>query len=206
MAGEVRALASRSAAAAKDIKALIGDSVTRVAEGSSQVEEAGRTMDEIVQSVQRVNDLVAEISAASEEQSRGIDQVHQAVSQMDQVTQQNAALVEEAAAATGSLKAQAGQLSQAVSVFRIPAGTQAATAAAAAPAAMPPARAPACGGSDAPCRPRRDAPGGSAPALPRQQPAPRPLRPRCRAPRHPLPPRPHAGATTTGKRSDLAGG
>ncbi|ADX44205.1 methyl-accepting chemotaxis sensory transducer [Paracidovorax avenae ATCC 19860] len=137
VAGEVRALAGRSAAAAKDIKALIGDSVSRVDEGSSQVAEAGRTMDEIVQNVQRVNDLVAEISAASEEQSRGIDQVHQAVSQMDQVTQQNAALVEEAAAATGSLKAQTGQLSQAVSVFRIPAGTQAATAAPAAPVARP---------------------------------------------------------------------
>ncbi|ABM30835.1 methyl-accepting chemotaxis protein [Paracidovorax citrulli] len=172
VAGEVRALASRSAAAAKDIKALIGDSVTRVAEGSSQVEEAGRTMDEIVQSVQRVNDLVAEISAASEEQSRGIDQVHQAVSQMDQVTQQNAALVEEAAAATGSLKAQAGQLSQAVSVFRIPAGTQAATAAAAAPAAMPrPVRQPAAAVTP------RAAPAAMPPAA-----APRPAAATARAP------------------------
>ena len=133
VAGEVRALAQRSAAAAKDIKGLIGDSVAKVAEGSHQVEAAGRTMDAIVQSVQRVSDLVAEITAASQEQSAGIEQVHQAITQMDQVTQQNAALVEEATAATGSLKAQAGQLAQAVSVFRVEGlqATQTATAAAA---------------------------------------------------------------------------
>ena len=122
VAGEVRALAQRSAAAAKDVKQLIGDSVAKVEEGSAQVAEAGRTMDAIVQSVQRVSDLVAEITAASQEQSQGIEQVHQAVSQMDTVTQQNAALVEEAAAATGALKAQAGQLASAVSVFRIEGG------------------------------------------------------------------------------------
>ncbi|MDR6213819.1 methyl-accepting chemotaxis protein [Paracidovorax wautersii] len=133
VAGEVRALAGRSAAAAKDIKGLIGDSVAKVEEGSQQVAEAGRTMDAIVQSVQRVSDLVAEITAASQEQSTGIDQVHQAISQMDTVTQQNAALVEEAAAATGSLKAQASQLSAAVSVFRIDA-SQAVARPAAAPA------------------------------------------------------------------------
>ena len=136
VAGEVRALAQRSAAAAKDIKGLIGDSVAKVAEGSHQVEAAGRTMDAIVQSVQRVSDLVAEITAASQEQSAGIEQVHQAITQMDQVTQQNAALVEQATAATGSLKAQAGQLAQAVSVFRID-GLQAAPAAAPAPMRRP---------------------------------------------------------------------
>ena len=125
VAGEVRALAQRSAAAAKDIKDLIGDSVARVEEGTGQVAEAGRTMEAIVQSVQRVSDLVAEISAASQEQSQGIEQVHQAISQMDTVTQQNAALVEEAAAATGSLKSQADQLTSAVSVFRIEGGTAA---------------------------------------------------------------------------------
>jgi methyl-accepting chemotaxis protein len=119
VASEVRSLAQRSAAAAKDIKTLIDDSVGKVGEGTQQVAEAGKTMDAIVDSVKRVTDIMAEIAAASQEQSAGIDQVHQAISQMDQVTQQNAALVEEAAAATGSLKAQAAQLSQAVSVFRI---------------------------------------------------------------------------------------
>ncbi len=136
VASEVRALAPRSAAAAKDIKGLIGDSVAKVAEGSHQVEAAGRTMDAIVQSVQRVSDLVAEITSASQEQSAGIEQVHQAITQMDQVTQQNAALVEQATAATGSLKAQAGQLAQAVSVFRID-GVQATSAAAPAPMRRP---------------------------------------------------------------------
>jgi len=119
VASEVRSLAQRSAAAAKDIKTLIDDSVGKVDEGTQQVAEAGKTMEAIVDSVKRVTDIMAEIAAASQEQSAGIDQVHQAISQMDQVTQQNAALVEEAAAATGSLKAQAAQLSQAVSVFRI---------------------------------------------------------------------------------------
>ena len=133
VASAVRALAQRSAAAAKDIKGLIGDSVAKVEEGSHQVEEAGRTMDAIVQ---RVSDLVAEITAASHEQSAGIEQVHQAITQMDQVTQQNAALVEQATAATGSLKAQAGQLAQAVSVFRVD-GLQAAPAAAPAPMRRP---------------------------------------------------------------------
>ncbi|MDA1813308.1 methyl-accepting chemotaxis protein, partial [Bacillus cereus] len=100
VAGEVRSLAQRSASAAKDIKDLIADSVSKVDAGTRQVAEAGRTMDGIVQSVQQVSDLVAEITAASQEQSSGINQVHQAISQMDTVTQQNAALVEEAAAAT----------------------------------------------------------------------------------------------------------
>ncbi|MEX8193119.1 methyl-accepting chemotaxis protein [Comamonas guangdongensis] len=122
VASEVRALAQRSATAAKDIKGLIDDSVAKVEEGSSQVAEAGRTMDAIVQSVRRVSDLVAEISVASQEQSAGINQVNQAISMMDQVTQQNAALVEQAAAAAGSLKAQAGDLAAAVSVFRINGG------------------------------------------------------------------------------------
>ncbi|WP_312304047.1 methyl-accepting chemotaxis protein [Pulveribacter sp.] len=145
VAGEVRQLAQRSAAAAKDIKALIQDSVARVEQGSHQVGEAGRTMQAVVDSVQRVSDLVAEITAASQEQSGGIEQVHQAVTQMDQVTQQNAALVEESTAATGALKAQASQLAAAVSVFRVEGGAAATVRAAAAakPAAMAaPARAP----------------------------------------------------------------
>ncbi len=119
VASEVRSLAQRSAAAAKEIKTLIGDSVEKVEEGSKQVEEAGRTMDEIVGSVKRVTDIMGEITAASQEQTSGIEQINQAISQMDQVTQQNAALVEEASAAAQSLQEQAGSLVQAVSVFTL---------------------------------------------------------------------------------------
>ncbi|MCY1168687.1 Methyl-accepting chemotaxis protein (MCP) signaling domain protein [compost metagenome] len=119
VAAEVRNLAQRSAAAAKEIKTLIGDSVDKVEEGSKQVAEAGKTMDEIVDSVKRVTDIMAEITAASQEQTSGIEQINQAITQMDQVTQQNAALVEEAAAAAASLQEQASGLSQAVSVFRL---------------------------------------------------------------------------------------
>jgi len=122
VAGEVRSLAQRSAQAAKEIKGLIEDSVSKVGAGSQQVERAGATMQEIVSSVKRVTDIMGEISAASEEQSSGIDQVNRAVSQMDEVTQQNAALVEEAAAAAGSLQEQAQRLAEAVSVFKINAG------------------------------------------------------------------------------------
>ncbi|SEA41463.1 methyl-accepting chemotaxis protein [Variovorax sp. YR216] len=119
VASEVRNLAQRSAAAAKEIKTLIGDSVEKVEEGSKQVAEAGRTMDEIVESVKRVTDIMGEITAASQEQTSGIEQINQAITQMDQVTQQNAALVEEAAAAAASLQEQAGSLTGAVSVFRL---------------------------------------------------------------------------------------
>ena len=119
VAAEVRNLAQRSAAAAKEIKTLIDDSVSKVEEGSSQVAEAGKTMDEIVDSVKRVTDIMAEITAASQEQTSGIEQVNQAITQMDQVTQQNAALVEEAAAAAASLQEQARGLSEVVSVFRL---------------------------------------------------------------------------------------
>jgi len=119
VATEVRSLAQRSAAAAKEIKSLIGDSVGRVEVGSKLVAEAGATMDEVVASVQRVTDIMAEITAASQEQSAGIEQVNQAINQMDQVTQQNAALVEQAAAAAESMQDQAGNLSQVVSVFKL---------------------------------------------------------------------------------------
>src|SRR5690606_3663929 len=110
VASEVRSLAQRSATAAREIKALIGDSVERVDAGGKYVTQAGATMDEIMDSVRRVTDIMGEITAASEEQSAGIEQVNQAVGQMDQVTQQNAALVEEAAAAAASLQEQAEQL------------------------------------------------------------------------------------------------
>ncbi len=119
VATEVRSLAQRSAAAAKEIKSLIGDSVDKVESGSKLVAQAGSTMDEVVASVRRVTDIIAEISAASQEQSAGIEQVNQAITQMDQVTQQNAALVEQAAAAADSLQEQAGSLSETVSVFRV---------------------------------------------------------------------------------------
>jgi methyl-accepting chemotaxis protein len=119
VATEVRNLAQRSAAAAKEIKTLIGDSVDKVATGSKLVGKAGSTMDEVVASVRRVTDIMGEITAASQEQSAGIEQVNQAIAQMDQVTQQNAALVEEAAAAAESLQDQAGNLSQVVSVFKL---------------------------------------------------------------------------------------
>jgi methyl-accepting chemotaxis protein len=122
VAVEVRNLAQRSAAAAKEIKTLIDDSVSKVGEGSKQVAEAGKTMDEIVDSVKRVTDIMSEITAASQEQTQGIEQINQAITQMDQVTQQNAALVEEAAAAASSLQEQAGGLSQVVSVFRLQSG------------------------------------------------------------------------------------
>lgn len=119
VAGEVRTLASRSASAAKEIKALIEKSVSRVDTGSSQVAEAGETMKEIVNAVTRVTDIMGEIASASDEQSRGIEQVSLAVSQMDSVTQQNAALVQESATAAAALEEQADQLRQAVAVFQV---------------------------------------------------------------------------------------
>ncbi|MBI3381788.1 MAG: MCP four helix bundle domain-containing protein [Aquabacterium sp.] len=119
VAGEVRNLAQRSAEAAKEIKSLINASVERVERGSSLVDQAGATMQEVVTAIRRVNDIVGEISSASTEQSSGVSQVSEAVSQMDQATQQNAALVEESAAAAESLKLQAQQLVQAVSVFKL---------------------------------------------------------------------------------------
>jgi methyl-accepting chemotaxis protein len=122
VAGEVRSLAQRSAAAAKEIKGLISDSTDKVTDGYRLVEQAGATMDEIVNAVKRVTDIMGEISAASTEQSQGIEQVNQAIAQMDETTQQNAALVEEAAAAAESLQDQAGALAQAVSVFRLDGG------------------------------------------------------------------------------------
>ncbi len=122
VASEVRALAQRSAGAAKEIKLLISDSVEKVDAGSRQVNDAGKSMEEIVSQVQRVNRLIGEISSATSEQTSGINQVGDAVTQLDQVTQQNAALVEESAAAADSLKHQAGQLLEAVSVFKLAAG------------------------------------------------------------------------------------
>jgi methyl-accepting chemotaxis protein len=128
VATEVRNLAQRSAAAAREIKVLIGESVDKVDAGARLVDAAGQTMGEIVASVGRVSDLIAEIAAASREQSSGIAQVNTAVAQMDQVVQQNASLVEEATAATESMKAQAGALLQVVSRFHLGAAPAAAGA------------------------------------------------------------------------------
>ncbi len=124
VASEVRALAGRSAEAAKEIKSLINASVEKVEHGTNLVDQAGTTMTEVVGSIQRVTDIMGEISAASNEQSQGVAQVGEAVSQLDQATQQNAALVEEMAAAASSLKSQAGDLVQAVAFFQLntPAG------------------------------------------------------------------------------------
>lgn len=123
VAGEVRTLAQRSAAAAKEIKDLIGDSVQRVDKGSALVDQAGNTMQNVVESIRRVTDLMSEISAASVEQSDGVSQVGEAVSNMDQVTQQNAALVEEMAAAASSLSTQAQELVQTVAAFQLSGGS-----------------------------------------------------------------------------------
>ena len=135
VASEVRSLAQRSAAAAREIKTLIGDSVEKVGSGTRLVASAGSTMEEIVGSVRNVTNIMAEIMTASAEQSAGIEQVNRAVVEMEQVTQQNAALVEEAAAAAGALQEQAARLAQVVSVFQLDAGV--ATLAPAAVASRP---------------------------------------------------------------------
>jgi methyl-accepting chemotaxis protein len=119
VASEVRNLAQRSAAAAKEIKMLIGDSVEKVEVGSKLVEQAGTTMNEVVASVKRVTDIMSEITSASQEQRHGIEQVNTAIVEMDSVTQQNAALVEEAASAAQSLTDQASELAKVVSVFKL---------------------------------------------------------------------------------------
>ena len=167
VATEVRNLAQRSAAAAKEIKLLIDDSVGKVAAGSKLVDEAGATMEQVVDSVRKVTAIMADISVATTEQSDGIAQVNQALAQMDGVTQQNAALVEEAAAAAESLQVQASHLADVVSVFKL--GEQArqvappavAPVAHAAPPRMQPVKTPAAGKRLAAAKP---APAERAPA------------------------------------------
>ena len=122
VATEVRGLAQRSAAAAKEIRVLIGDSVAKVAEGGMLADQAGATMQQVVASIKGVTDMMAEISAASQEQSDGIVQINRAIAQMDSAIRQNAALVEEAAAASQSLQEQASNLTRCVSVFKLRAG------------------------------------------------------------------------------------
>ena len=162
VATEVRSLAQRSAGAAKEIKALINDSAEKVRCGSELVNQSGKALAEIVESVKKVTDIVAEIAAASHEQSAGIDQVNNAVMQMDEMTQQNAALVEEAAAAARAMHEQAGELTQQVGFFQLnesgavpvasPVPTRAKSAAAEAEAVFATVR-----GTPAPVRPSRAA-------------------------------------------------
>ena len=143
VATEVRNLAHRSAAAAKEIKTLISDSVEQVEQGGKLVQQAGAAMTEVVDTVRSVTDIVSEISAASAEQSTGIDEINRAITQMDEVTQQNAALVEEAAAASQSLQEQAGNLASVVGTFKLAhdqaSAAQHSTPVRHAPAAKPPA-------------------------------------------------------------------
>jgi methyl-accepting chemotaxis protein len=182
VASEVRNLAQRSAAAAKEIKALIGDSVDKVERGSKLVGQAGVTMDEVVASVKRVTDIMGEIANASAEQSAGIEQVNQSIIEMDSMTQQNAALVEEAAAAAQSLQDQAAELARVVSIFRLTEGeesfaetlaavTAPAHVSAPAPVAanLPVVRAPAKRAA----RPSLKKAAGAAPAAAEEAPAPR---------------------------------
>ena len=139
VASEVRNLAQRSAQAAKEIEALIAESVHLIGQGSEQVSHAGATMTDIVEAVRRVTDIMAEIAAASDEQSRGIQQVSLAVTEMDNVTQQNASLVEEASSAAASLEEQAARLTQAVAAFRLSQQETASSPKVAAPQKAPPA-------------------------------------------------------------------
>jgi methyl-accepting chemotaxis protein len=125
VAGEVRNLAQRAAAAAREIKGLIEDSVTQVGAGSALVQQAGRTMDEVVGSVRKVSGIIAEISGASAEQARGIAAISETIGEMDSATRENAAMVEEAAASANALREQAGQLAQAIGVFRLESGAPA---------------------------------------------------------------------------------
>ena len=135
VASEVRNLAQRSAAAAKELKVLIGDSVDKVDLGAKLVDQAGATMEQVVESIRRVTDIMAEITHATQEQTGGIEQVNRSIGLMDEATQQNAALVEESAAAAGAMQEQAAKLAQVVGVFKLDAG--AAIAAPAAPQAAP---------------------------------------------------------------------
>ncbi len=172
VAGEVRNLAQRSAAAAKEIKALIGDSVDKVASGSKLVDEAGVTMENIVVSIQQVTEIMAEILSASQEQRAGIEQVNQAIMQMDKVTQQNAALVEESAAAAESLQDQAAMLAESVRVFKL----DAEAVPAAGHAARPRYGAASCRPNPSPspsrCAPWRAAGRAAAPECRRRRPRP----------------------------------
>jgi methyl-accepting chemotaxis protein len=191
VASEVRSLAQRSAEAAKQIKGLIGTSVERVGQGTTLVDQAGTTMQEVVSAIRRVTDLMGEISAASLEQSLGVAQVGEAVTQMDQATQQNAALVEQSAAAASSLKAQAEQMVSAVAVFKLSGHTVVTPRTMAAPQVHAPTPRPAHAPSAALKRPVAPAPSAAkSPAVGAQRQLPA-------ATRAPAPKPAAASATTT---------
>jgi methyl-accepting chemotaxis protein len=186
VASEVRNLAQRSAAAAKEIKTLIGDSVEKIGRGSKLVGQAGVTMEEVVDSVKRVTDIMSDIAAASAEQSAGIEQVNLSIIEMDGMTQQNAALVEQAAAAFQSLQDQAAELQRVVSIFKLAEGEQVAAAEVAVAAAVAAASA------------------GTAVAT--RAVVVRPAKPQLKKPVAPAKPAARAAATTTAKaRTDNAG-
>jgi len=204
VASEVRSLAQRSAQAAKEIKGLIGESVSKVETGSQLVSEAGSTMDDIVHQARRVADLIAEIGAATSEQEQGISQVSDAVNQLDQVTQQNAALVEESAAAADSLNAQAARMVQLVGVFQVDAAvTEAAAAQARSRTAVAPRAVPAVAQAQAqpqpkaPAAPAKPALGRGAAAAPRapRAPAARPAPAAASSPKAPALKAPPASPT-----------
>jgi methyl-accepting chemotaxis protein len=188
VAGEVRLLAQRSAEAAKEIKALIGDSVSKVEDGSAQVLSARETIGQMVNEVRKVTDLVGEITVSSREQSEGVGQINAAVSQLDQATQQNAALVEQTAAAAESMRTQTMKLTEAVAVFRVDAGMAAGARSASAPVPRPaashrpaaprPALAAKAATRPTPAKPRVEARPAAAPiASAAPVPAPRPAAP-----------------------------
>jgi methyl-accepting chemotaxis protein len=166
VASEVRNLAQRSAAAAKEIKTLIGDSVEKVERGSKLVGQAGVTMDEVVASVKRVTDIMSEIADASQEQSAGIEQVNLSIIEMDSMTQQNAALVEEAAAAAQSLQDQASELAHVVSIFKLAEGEEPVVAARPVKLAVPVAAKPAQLRIARPAVKKPASPAAAAPAAP----------------------------------------
>jgi len=169
VATEVRNLAQRSAAAAKEIKGLIDDSVNKVEAGSGLVDKAGQTMSEIVASIGHVTSIMNEITNATDEQSAGIEQVNQAITEMDQVTQQNAALVEQASAAAEAMQDQAAQLADVVSVFTLTTGTTATRSAP--PPRRAPAAAPAARPAAPPPAPRAAAPVRKLASVKRAEPA-----------------------------------
>ncbi|MFN4119531.1 methyl-accepting chemotaxis protein [Acidovorax sp.] len=193
VASEVRSLAQRSAEAAKEIKTLIGASVEKVESGTTLVGDAGATMTEIVDSVQRVTDIIGEIRSATSEQSQGIAQVNTAMNQLDQMTQQNSALVEQSTAAADSLREQALRLTQVVALFRVN-GSTAAAAHEPAPAVRRPTPAPAAA-RPAAAPARKPALASKAPAAAAKAPlkAPTALPPRASAPQPPAPKAGQAG-------------
>jgi methyl-accepting chemotaxis protein len=188
VASEVRNLAQRSAAAAKEIKTLIGDSVEKVERGSKLVGQAGVTMEEVVSSVKRVTDIMSDIAAASAEQSAGIEQVNLSIIEMDSMTQQNASLVEEAAAAAQSLQDQATELSRVVSIFKLDEEDEQAAAAAAPVAAALPAASNLPAVRPAAARRAGPRPGVKRPAAARTEPS-------AEAPAEAKPKKPVAAAT-----------